>query len=61
MPGENKATVMAAMPNALDIASRCQPKALDRGSRKRLKVYGMMAAKLTITPTKAAAQTPQPG
>lgn len=38
MPGENTATVIAAMPNALGIASLCQPKALDSGARNRLNV-----------------------
>ena len=61
MPGEKTATVIAAMPKALEMASLCQPKDLDSGSRKRLNVYGMIAAKLTMTPTKAARHTPQPG
>lgn len=61
MPGENTATVIAAMPNAFEIASRCHPKAFDSGSRNKLNVYGIMAAKLTMTPTNAAKQTPHPG
>jgi hypothetical protein len=61
IPGENTATVIAAIPNALEIASLCQPKALANGSINKLKVYGMIAAKLTMTPTNAARQTPQPG
>src|SRR5579885_454684 len=61
IPGETIATVIAAMPNAFEIASRRQPKEDDRGSINRLNVYGMMAAKLTMTPMNAAAHTLQPG
>jgi hypothetical protein len=43
--GEKTATVIAAIPNALEMASRRQPKALDSGSRNRLNVFGMMAGK----------------
>jgi hypothetical protein len=61
IPGETAATVSAAIANACEIASRFHPNALSSGSRKRLKVKGTMAAKLTITPVNAARTTCHPG
>ena len=41
---------MAARAKVPEIASRCQPKAACSGFKNRLKVYGTIGAKLTITP-----------
>jgi len=60
MPGEKTATVIAAIPKVLEIASRLQPNAAWRGAIKRLKVNGTIAAKLNITPKNAASTTAQP-
>ena len=60
MPGEKTATVIAAIPKVLEMASRFQPNAAWRGAIKRLKVNGTIAAKLNITPKNAARTTAQP-
>jgi len=60
MKGETTATVIAARANVPPMASRFQPNAAWSGFRKRLKVYGTMGAKLTITPVNAATTTAQP-
>jgi hypothetical protein len=44
-----------------EIASRRHPKLSESGLRKRLKVYGTMAEKLTMTPKNPARETFQPG
>jgi len=53
--------VKTAMLKPAEMASRRQPKLSESGFRKRLKVYGTTATKLTMTPKNPARTIFQPG
>jgi hypothetical protein len=59
-PGEAAPIVNTATLKPAEMASRCQPKLSESGFRKRLKVYGTTATKLTMTPKNPASTTFQP-